>query len=87
MDDKTIRRYAQKCRWYIIGTQPYGKAHVVADDRFGNTYAGGTLCKVAADTHNPVRWRDLCGNCRRIAKKRIREELDLFDPDNGKISP
>lgn len=74
MEEKTIRREAKKRLWYIIGTRPYGKAHIVADDHFGNTHVGGTLCGVVGDDDNLVRWRDLCRNCKRIATARLTAE-------------
>ena len=65
MDDRELRSIIQKWRWWYAASRDDGPAHII---EYGVERA---LCGVDHDSTAYVRATKLCGNCRRIALKRI----------------
>lgn len=58
--------------WTISGSEPYGKAHI-ARNKGGEL----SLCGVDVDSHNVVRWLDLCKRCEKIGTDLMDKEYPL----------
>lgn len=64
MDDKTIRREAQKRKWWYAASRNNGPAHIIKENRLA-------LCGTNYNTRSRIEAKKLCGNCRKIAKVQL----------------
>lgn len=66
-DDRNLRRKIQARGWWFAAARPDGPAHIVKDHY-------ESLCGSGFDSHLYVQAKNLCGHCRKKARKIFNEK-------------